>query len=39
MEDRNNNNQRMDIEAEVTRHEANRLREARLNVSEGFTAR
>ena len=37
MEDRNNNNQRMDIEAEVTRHEANRLLEARLNVSEGFT--
>lgn len=37
MEDRNNNNQRMDIQAEVTRHEANRLREARLNVSEGFT--
>ena len=37
MEDRNNNNQRMDIEAEVTRLEADRLLEARLSAPEGFT--
>ena len=37
MEDRNNNNQRMDIESEVTRHEPDRLLEARLNAGEGFT--
>ena len=37
MEDRNNNNQRMDIETEVTRLETDRLLEARLNVPEGFT--
>lgn len=37
MEDRNNNNQRMDIEAEVTRLETDRLLEARLNVPNGFT--
>jgi uncharacterized membrane protein len=37
MEDRNNNNQRMDIETEVTRLEPNRLLEARLSVQAGFT--
>lgn len=37
MEDRNNNNQRMDIETEVTRHEPDRLLEARLNVPAAFT--
>jgi uncharacterized protein YndB with AHSA1/START domain len=37
MEDRNNNNQRMDIEAEVTRLEADRLVEARLSAAEAFT--
>jgi uncharacterized protein YndB with AHSA1/START domain len=37
MEDRNNNNQRMDIEAEVTRLQQDRLLEARLNVPNGFT--
>ena len=37
MEDRNNNNQRMDIETEVTRHEPDRLLEARLNGPAAFT--
>ena len=37
MEDRNNNNQRMDIEAEVTRLETDRLLETRLNAPGGFT--
>ena len=36
MEDRNNNNQRMDIQTEVTRVEPGRLLEARVNVPEGF---
>jgi uncharacterized protein YndB with AHSA1/START domain len=37
MEDRNNNNQRMDIESQVTRLEADRLMEARLRSAEAFT--
>jgi uncharacterized protein YndB with AHSA1/START domain len=37
MEDRNNNNQRMDIHQEVIRHEPNRLIESRLDVPGGFT--
>lgn len=37
MEDRNNNNQRMDIEAQFTKHETDRLVEARLSLPEGFT--
>jgi uncharacterized protein YndB with AHSA1/START domain len=37
MEDRNNNNQRMDIHTEVTRLEPDRLLEARLSVPAGFT--
>ena len=37
MEDRNNNNQRMEIHAEYTRVEPSRLVEARLQVPEGFT--
>lgn len=37
MEDRNNNNQRMDIETEVTRHEPDRLLETRLHARDGFT--
>jgi uncharacterized protein YndB with AHSA1/START domain len=37
MEDRNNNNQRMDIEVETTRVEPDRLLEVRLNVPAGFT--
>lgn len=37
MEDRNNNNQRMDIEAEVTRYEADRLLTADLSAAAGFT--
>jgi len=37
MEDRNNNNQRMDIETEVTQLETDRLLEARLNVPGAFT--
>ena len=37
MEDRNNNNQRMDIESTVTEHAPDRLLAARLNVPEGFT--
>ena len=37
MEDRNNNNQRMDIQTEVTRVEPDRLLEVRLNVPAGFT--
>ena len=36
MEDRNNNNQRMDIQSEVTRYEADRLVQARLTVPQGF---
>jgi uncharacterized protein YndB with AHSA1/START domain len=37
MEDRNNNNQRMDIENAVVAHEPNRLLAARLDVPDGFT--
>ena len=37
MEDRNNNNQRMDIATEITRHEPDRLLEARVSAAEGFT--
>lgn len=37
MEDRNNNNQRMDIASEVTRYEEARRLEARLEAKEGFT--
>ena len=37
MEDRNNGNQRMDIAAEVTRLEPERLIETRLEAAEGFT--
>ena len=37
MEDRNNNNQRMDIETSVVEHEPNHLIAARLNVPNGFT--
>ena len=37
MEDRNNNNQRMEIEVETTRVEPDRLLEVRLNVDAGFT--
>jgi uncharacterized protein YndB with AHSA1/START domain len=37
MEDRNNNNQRMDIQTEVTRVEPDRLLETRLNVPMGFS--
>jgi len=37
MEDRNNNNQRMDIEAQVTRFEPDRLLAAHLAVPAAFT--
>jgi uncharacterized protein YndB with AHSA1/START domain len=37
MEDRNNGNQRMDIAAEVTRLEPERLLETRLDAAAGFT--
>jgi uncharacterized protein YndB with AHSA1/START domain len=37
MEDRNNNSQRMDIESQVTRLEADRLVESRLSAAEAFT--
>jgi uncharacterized protein YndB with AHSA1/START domain len=37
MEDRNNNNQRMEIQTEITRAEPDQLLETRLNVPEGFT--
>jgi uncharacterized protein YndB with AHSA1/START domain len=37
MEDRNNNNQRMDIAVETTRVEPDRLLEVQLNVPSGFT--
>jgi len=37
MEDRNNNNQRMDIEVETTRFNPDRLLEANLKVPSGFT--
>ena len=37
MEDRNNGNQRMDVNAEVTRFEQDRLLETRLNAPGGFT--
>lgn len=37
MEDRNNNNQRMDLHTEVVRHEPDRLIETTVNVPEGFT--
>jgi uncharacterized protein YndB with AHSA1/START domain len=37
MEDRNNNNQRMEILQETTRHEPNRLVETRLDVPDGFS--
>ena len=37
MEDRNNNNQLMDIATEVTKHEADRVLEAKVSAAEGFT--
>ena len=37
MEDRNNNNQRMDIASEITRADADRLLEAKVSAAEGFT--
>ena len=37
MEDRNNNNQLMDIATEITRHEADRVLEAKVSAAEGFT--
>jgi uncharacterized protein YndB with AHSA1/START domain len=37
MEDRNNGNQRMNIAAEITRLEPERLLETRLEAAEGFT--
>ncbi len=37
MEDRNNNNQRMNINSEVTRLDPDRLLETRLDAPEGFT--
>ena len=37
MEDRNNNNQRMDIHTEVTRVESDRLLETKIEAREGFT--
>jgi uncharacterized protein YndB with AHSA1/START domain len=37
MEDRNNNNQHMDIRTEVTRYDPARSYEARLEATEGFT--
>jgi uncharacterized protein YndB with AHSA1/START domain len=37
MEDRNNNNQRMDIQSEVTRFERDRVLATRLEAAEGFT--
>jgi uncharacterized protein YndB with AHSA1/START domain len=37
MEDRNNNNQRMDIATEITKHEPDRVLEARVSAAEGFT--
>lgn len=37
MEDRNNNNQRMDIHTQVTKLEPDRLLEAQLNAPAGFT--
>ena len=36
MEDRNNNNQRMDIQSEVTRYEPDRLLEAKLSAPMGI---
>jgi uncharacterized protein YndB with AHSA1/START domain len=39
MEDRNNNNQRMDIEVETTRLDSDRVLEATLTVPMGFTGR
>ena len=39
MEDRNNNNQRMDLHTEVVRHEPDRLIETTVDVPEGFTGR
>jgi uncharacterized protein YndB with AHSA1/START domain len=37
MEDRNNNNMRMDIASEITRADPDRLLEARVSAAEGFT--
>jgi uncharacterized membrane protein len=37
MEDRNNNNQLMNIASEVTRHEPDRVLESRVSAAEGFT--
>jgi uncharacterized protein YndB with AHSA1/START domain len=37
MEDRNNNNARMDIASEITRADQDRLLEARVSAAEGFT--
>lgn len=39
MEDRNNNNQRMEIETEIIEHRANEAVTARLTAAEGFTGR
>lgn len=37
MEDRNNNNQLMNIASEVTRHEPDRVLESKVSAAEGFT--
>lgn len=37
MEDRNNNNQRMDIASEVIRHDQDRVLEAKVSAAAGFT--
>ena len=37
MEDRNNNNQRMDIASEITRADPDRVLEAKVSAAEGFT--
>ena len=37
MEDRNNNNQRMDIATEITRSEPDRVLEAKVSAADGFT--
>jgi uncharacterized protein YndB with AHSA1/START domain len=37
MEDRNNNNARMDIESEITRYEPDRVLETKVAAREGFT--
>ena len=37
MEDRNNNNQRMDIASEITRYDQDRVLESRVSAAAGFT--